>query len=92
MPVTVAMALMMEVIVAIVIVTVAASQKRISSIFYLQSFLIIHPSIIRGVGNSVNACLKIFLPKFTGFLNVEYGYEIPFFQNGILGEILKLFC
>ena len=46
MPVTVAMALMMEVIVAIVIVTVAASQKRISSIFYLQSFLIIHPIIL----------------------------------------------
>ena len=34
------------------------SEKDIEH-FYLQSFLIIHPSIIRGVGNSVNACLKI---------------------------------
>ena len=35
------------------------SEKDIEHLFYLQSFLIINPSIIYGVGNSVNACLEI---------------------------------
>lgn len=51
---------------SVIIVTVmAACQKRISSIFYCPSFLIIHPRIICGAENLVDACQRtlLYLPS-----------------------------